>query len=75
MKESNPVEVTKFSIARVIDKEPAFSWWVPFTLKKRNAIIAAFRSIVQRRTHKYGIEVPTYVEHALEIDRRNGNTL
>ena len=28
-----------------------------------------------RTTHKYGIEIPTSVDHAMEIDRKNGNTM
>ena len=30
---------------------------------------------IRRTTHKYGIEIPKDVEHAHEIDARNGNTL
>ena len=45
-KESNPVEVADFVIARNIADEPAFSWWVPFSLKKRDMIISAFNSRV-----------------------------
>ena len=26
-------------------------------------------------THKYGIEIPTSVDHAMEIDRKNGNSM
>ena len=26
-------------------------------------------------THKYGIKIPTSVDHAMEIDRKNGNTM
>ena len=26
-------------------------------------------------THKYGIEIPTSIEHAKELDKKNGNTL
>ena len=33
MKESHPVEVAEYARARGIDKEPAFEWWVPHTLK------------------------------------------
>jgi hypothetical protein len=32
LKESNPVEVAKFAVTNGIDNEPAFAWWVPFTL-------------------------------------------
>ena len=75
LKESNPVEVAEFAVARDIQREPAFAWWVPFTLRKRDRIIAAIHTRVRKKTHKYGIEVPSSVEHALEIDKKNGNTL
>ena len=75
LKESNPVEVAEFAKAKGIDNEPAFAWWVPYTLKKRDAIISKIKSRVRKTTHKYGIEVPTRVEHALELDKKNGNTL
>ena len=66
MKESNPVEVAEFVTARGIADEPAFAWWVPFTLKKRDCIIAAVNSRVIKRTHKFGLEVPRSIEHALQ---------
>ena len=28
-----------------------------------------------KKTHKFGIELPKLVAHALELDRQNGNTL
>ena len=28
-----------------------------------------------KTTHKYGIEIPTSVDHAMEFDRKNGNTM
>ena len=75
MKESHPVEVAEYARARGIDKEPAFKWWVPHTLKKRQVILAALKKRVRKTTHKYGIEIPTSVEHAFELDRKNGNNL
>ena len=75
MKESHPVEVAEFAVARGIDRKPAFAWWVPYTLQKRDIIISKVKAQIKKATHKYGIEVPTSVEHAHEIDRRNGNTL
>lgn len=75
LKESNPVEVAEFAKARGIDGEPAFKWWVPYTLKKRDAIISAVKTRVRKTTHKYGIEIPASVEHAMRIDRENGNTM
>ena len=74
LKESNPVEVAEFVKASGVDDEPAFAWWVPYTLSKRDRIIAAVNSRVKKRTHKYGIEVPTSVDHAKRIDDKNANT-
>jgi hypothetical protein len=76
LKESNPVDIAEYVTARGIDKEPAFAWWVPYTLRKRDAIIVASISVRARKTtHKYGIEVPTCVAHAHALDKCNGNTL
>ena len=75
MKESNPVEVSKFVVARGFSDELAFSWWVPFTLKKRNRIIAAVNLRVSNKTHKFGIEVPMSIDNAKRFDSKNRNTL
>ena len=74
LKETNPVQVAEFASARDIVDEPAFKYWVPFTLRKRDRIIASVNSRVKRTTHKYGIEVPRSIEHALQLDALNGNT-
>ena len=74
LKESNPIEVAEYVVANSMEDEAAFSWWVPFTLKQRDRIISAVNSRVRKSTHKYGIEVPDSVEHALRLDRENGNT-
>ena len=74
LKESHPVEVAEFSKARGIDDEPAFAWWVPYTLRKRDIILAAVKQRVRKTTRKYGIEIPRSVEHAIEIDRKNEDT-
>ena len=71
LKESHPVETAEFAKSRGIDDEPAFAWWVPHMLKKRNAIISAIKVRPRKTTHKYGIEMRTSVDHAMEIDRKN----
>ena len=75
LKDSNPVEVAEYAVAQGIDHEPAFAWWVPYTLKKRERIIAAVNKRYHKRTHKFGFEVPKTVARALEIDQENGNHL
>jgi len=73
LKESNPVETAEYAAARSLVDEPAFAWWVPYVLKKRDRVIAAVTSRVKRATHKYGFRVPRSVKEAIEIDRINGN--
>jgi hypothetical protein len=74
MKESHPVEVAEFAKARGIDGEPAFVWWVPYTLRKRDVILSAVKSRIRKTTHKYGIEIPTSLVHGYEIDKKNGDS-
>ena len=75
IKESYPVEVAEFALATRISMEPAFAWWVPFVLKKRNRILAKVKSKYWLRTHKFGIRIPKSVEEAKKIDEQNGDTL
>ena len=73
MKEAHPVETSEFSRARNIDDEPAFAWWVPYTLRKRDVILSKLKARVRKTTHKYGIEIPTSIAHAKKLDEKNGN--
>ena len=57
-----------------IQDEPVFAWWVPYTLRKRDRIIASVKSRVCKSSHKYGIEILTLIKHAEDIDHRNKNT-
>ena len=75
IKESYLVEVAEFALATHISMEPAFAWWVPFVLKKRNRILAQVMSKYWLRTHKFGICIPKSVEEARKIDEQNGDTL
>ena len=73
LKEVHLVETAEYTRARGISDEPAFAWWVPYTLRKREVIFAVVKNQIRKMTHKYGIEIPRDVEHAHEIDSRNGN--
>jgi hypothetical protein len=75
LKEPHPIETAEFAKARGIADEPAFAWWVPYTLRKRDVTLSKLKARIRKTTHKYGIEIPTSVEHANEIDRSNSNTL
>ena len=73
VKESHPIEVSRFAVEKGIDDEPAFRWWVPHVIKKVKLIISAVSSRVAKKTHKFGVEVPRTVEEALKLDGQNGN--
>jgi hypothetical protein len=74
LKETHPVQTAEFAKAKGIDDEVVFAFWVPYTLRKRDAIVKAVKSQSRRKTHKYGIEIPRDVKHAYEPDRQNGDT-
>jgi hypothetical protein len=74
-KDSYPVQLAEYAIAHNQQDRPVFAWWVPFVMKKRNHIISKVKSKYWICSHKFGIEIPKTVKHALELDRRNFNTL
>ena len=73
IKETHPIEVAEYVKAHSLIDEPAFAWWAPYTLKKRDRVIMTVNARLRKKTHKFGIELPTSVAHAYELDRKNGN--
>ena len=57
LKQSNPVDLTKYSVANEISDEPDFNWWVKETLQNRDRIIFKVKSKYWRTSHKFGILV------------------
>ena len=55
MKDSYPVQLAEYAVTCKLSQEPAFAWWVPYVLKKRNRIIAKVKSKYWLWTHKFGI--------------------
>ena len=55
LKKPNPVDIVDYVLSLNINNDPAFSWWVPYTLRKRDFIISSIDSRIKKRTHKYGI--------------------
>ena len=74
LKESYPVQTAEYAVAAKVAMEPAFAWWVPYTLKKRNRIISKVKSKYWLRTHKFGIRIPKSVEEAKRLDQENGDS-
>jgi hypothetical protein len=73
MKNTFPVETADYAIGNKLDKEIAFSWWVPHVMRKRERIINKLKKSKTKywhRTHKYGIELPKSIEEALKMQRR-----
>ena len=76
LKESYPVPLADYAVANDLQAEPAFAWWIPYTMKKRTMIISKMKSSKYwERTHKYGVRVPRNVKEAFEIDAEDSNTL
>ena len=75
LKESNPVDIAEYVAGNRISEESSFAWWVPYTLKKRDHIIAKAKARFLNNSHKFGVEVPTSVEEAYKIDKKNNSTL
>ena len=70
-----PVQLAEYAIQRDIAKTPAFAWWIPHVIKKRDRIISKTKSKYWTRTHKFGIRLPHSVKEALAIDKENGDTM
>ena len=75
LKESIPVQVTKYAIANKIAEELAYAWWVCDVLRSHDHIIGKVKSWYWKWTHKYGIKLLKMVKWAYEIDEEMGTTL
>ena len=58
LKESYPIQVAEYAVNNKIASEPAFAWWVPYVLKKRDRVIKRVQKCYWKRSHKFGIELP-----------------
>ena len=72
LKESNPIEVAEYAQANLINKSPAFWWWAPHILRKRDTIVSKIKSKYWRTTNKFGIRLPKTAAEALQIDKETG---
>ena len=73
VKNTYPLQLAEYTHQQQLTSQPAFAWWVPFTLKKRNRIISKVKSKYWKKTHKFGIRIPKSVEEARKLDTINGN--
>ena len=63
LKESHQIYAAEFAKARGIENEPAFAWWAPYTMQKRDVIPYEIKSRIRKTTHNLGIETPKRIEH------------
>ena len=71
LKYSNPIEIAEFVTTLGLKNEPAFPWWVPYTFKKRYNIISLVNSRVQKRNHKFGIQILNNIKEAISLEENN----
>jgi hypothetical protein len=69
------VQTAAYAVQKRLHEEPAFAWWVPTVIKKKETIRSKAKSKYWHRTYKYGIEDPKSIQQAKELDTKNGNTL
>ena len=74
IKDLHPVELSEYALIKGIDDESAFSWWVPYTLTKKDQIIPVVNCGVKKKTHKYGIEVQRTVGDTYLLDQKSKNS-
>ena len=71
IKECYPLQMAEYAVEKGINREPAFHWWVPHVICKKNRIISKVKSKYWVRTHKFGSRIPKNVDEALQIDKEN----
>jgi len=72
VKQANPLELAEYALVNKIQDEPAFAWWVPDVIRRKNWILGKIKSKYWRTSHKFSIEIPKSVKHALQIDWQTG---
>ena len=74
IKASTPVELAEYAVAKNIEDEPYFKWWLKYVICKLDQIILNIRSKYWRTTHKFGIQVPKTVYKVYRNDQQTVNT-
>ena len=75
VKDSCPIQMAEHAIENKISGLPAFRWWIPCVMKKRDRIIAKTKTCYWAKTHKHGFEVPKNCADCARIDEDNKDTL
>ena len=73
LKNTEPLMLAEYAKKMKIDKEPAFFWWVPHTLRKKSCFLSKVKALLHKNNLKIGIEVLHNIKHALLLDKTNGD--
>jgi len=74
LKNSHPIEVSRFAKDRNLLHDPVFAWWAPRHLATAHHIVSAAKARYKKCNQKFGITIPRSVEEALQIDKDTGTT-
>jgi Reverse transcriptase (RNA-dependent DNA polymerase) len=74
IKEGYLVELAEYVVANQLQGEPAFEWWVPQVLKRKEQLIAQVKTRYLRKDEKFGIPLPKSVREALQYDQESEST-
>ena len=78
LKESHLSEMREYAISKNLQGDPAFNWWIPHVLNKRDRIILLVKKRSARylkNTHKFSVCLPKSIDEAYKIYKENGNNL
>lgn len=53
LKRVKNIKVADYPVANQLVEDPAFKWWVLYTLRKRDFIISKVTTRVKKKTHKF----------------------
>lgn len=68
------MQTAEYAKANNVGDGPAFQWWVPYTLCKRDTIIASAKARIKTTSIKFGMVVPRSKKHTRELDIENNST-
>ena len=64
-----PIDLAEYEVTNKIYEKLEFSWWVPYTPKKRNIIIYKVKRNYWSTTNTYGMRIPNNVTEVMQIDQ------
>ena len=74
LKDAEPILVAEYAKTNKLMQEPAFAWWAPIVLRRKERLVKAMKKRYFKRNQKYGIELPKDTYRAYKIDEETGTT-